>query len=145
MEPKKIDRICFIINAVLLVFLQYSRWGTIVNFLEFRNNICSPNNTLSTTSNCQYTIVAIGLTFCLCVSQSVFHICWQILLSLFKKKVHKMEEQSTKLGEQLVELKRQLDLQVNGRAVDNEPYNREPPNEREHLLAQNQLPNYQAT
>ena len=165
MQPKKQKiktclRVWFVIFVVNIVTFQLVQWLVLANFLGFTTYICSANSTNSTTNGnstekgnffCYFNIVILSGTFASCVCVFVFDLCWIPIISFKRKKFETVQAKSAELGLQVTELQRQMNERPNrntihiGRPNNDESVYTELPNEREQLLTQSQLPNYQST
>ena len=153
MQPKKHKiQLCviiwFIIVAVYLGLFQLVQGSALANLAT---NIYSTNSTNNNTSLDILNVVVLSGTFVSCVCTSVFELCWISIIWHHGRKIGIVQAKSAKLGLHAIELQRQLNERSNrniihiGRPNNDESVYTELPNEREQLLRQSQLPNYQST
>ena len=155
MQPKKpkmqtcmrVWVVIVVVNIGIFIMLQ---WLVLANLFDFTTYICSANTT-SMSSSCTFNIIVLSGTFPLCAFTFVFELCGVSILSIIIKKFETVQAKSAKLGLEVTELQRQLNERPNrntihiGRPNNDLPTYTELPNEREQLLTQSQLPNYQST
>ena len=144
-------RVWFVIVVVNIGIFQVLQWLVLANLFDFTTYTCSANTTNISNFSCTFNIIVLSGTFALCALTFVFELCGVSIMSFNRKKIETVQSKSAKLGLQVTELQRQLNERPNrntihiGRPNNDLPTYTELPNEREQLLTQSQLPNYQST
>ena len=140
--------IWFIIAVVYIIIFQIWRWLVLVRLFNSTTVICYVNHTDNTgrTENRDSSfhpdpILSGAFVMCGCVT--VIQFCWISIISFHKKRFDTIQGKNRKLGIQVTELQRALNVNIGSPNNALPPYTALP-NEREQLLTRSQLPNYQS-
>ena len=164
MQRKKLKipsclKVWLIIEVIYIITFQIWNWSALVRLFDITIYICSANNTDSTdrtdngvSSFCIFGIVALSGAFVMCGCVTIIQIGWISIGTVAKRKFDTIQEKNSRLGIRATELQRALNERTNrnvsnvniGRPNNDLPPYTALPNEREQLLTQSQLPNYQS-